>query len=757
MKKNFSKILSVLLVITVILGVTAIGASAVESDTLSETEFYVAGTLLSEGYYLVADGGITAENATAENYNVKFTPATASANATLTLNNAKELSKTIDFDGINAVVISGGSLDVELIGENTITGGSCAFAAKGNINFMGNGSISSASYNYDEFFIFVISAKNITVCDAAQINLDTPEPYVIHGFLTEDGTVTIKENASVNMKITGTGVYSAGLTVSDNARLTVDSAEISHLAAEIYGDIEISDNAIVNLSTTRKIFGYDVGDVDNYALKAKNGSLTICDNAQLNATAGDGEQSIAVYSDNSITVRDEAELNAKSGNVSRATLGIFIDYSNEDAVLFILDNAQVTAKSGNISGGDDCYPYNNGFASGGIEANNIYIRGNSSLTGIGGSATDLDEGSVQNDCGGIYVADRLVIDGAATVKGIGGTAEDTSCGIFAKGVFMEPGCNAKLEGVSEKSLGLSIGIYCSVLKADGGEIIVTANTSVSSASCGIYTGGIYTTNTDIKATASSGNNSSIGIYAEEITALSEDTVINAKSADAKVISSGLVSKSFTAEGNVNINTAGGDAEYAYGLAVEEATVTGDAVIDARAGNGIARSAGIYTYNSSIVSENAKITAIAGKADELSVGIYGNNNNMELSGNALIVAKADTAKQSFGFAVRSLTVSNSAYVEILGENQAVYAEETINLNSYTEPYVAVSTDTKAENAVDWDGTTALSGEKSIYKYVLIAPEKPAEPEPELSFFEKLIADIIAFFNSIIEFFASLFSF
>lgn len=753
MKKTLSKILSVLLIITVILGVTAIGVSADDSNTLSETEFYVAGTLISNGYYLVADGGITAENATAENYNVKFTPATTSANAKLTLNNAKELSKTIDFDGINAVVISGGNLDVELIGENTITGGSYAFAAIGDINFLGSGSISSVSYNSDGIFAFTISAKNITVNGAAHINLDTPESHEIIGFYTENGTVTIKENANVNMKITGIGVYSSGLTVSDNARLTIDSAEISHLAAEIYGDIEISDNAVVTLSTSRKIFGYDVGDVDNYALKAKNGSITICDNAQFNATAGDGEQSVAVYSNGTVTVCDEAKLNAKSGNTSRATLGIFIDYSNKDAVLFILDNAQVTAESGNISGGDDCYPYNNGFASSGIEVNNIYIGGNSSLTGIGGSATDLDEGSVQNDCGGIYVADHLEIDGTATVKGIGGTAKDCSGGIAAKGIFMKPGCDAKLEGVSDRSTGSSTGISCSVLKADGGEIIGTGNTSVSSASCGIHTDGIYASDVNVKAYASNGN-TSFGIYAEEITELSNDTTVYAQSADAEVTSSGFYSKSFTAEGNVNINTAGGDAEYAYGLAVEEATVTGDVIINALAGNGIARSVGIYMDSSSTVNGNSKLTATAGKADEFSIGIYGGNNNMELSGNATIVAKADTAKQSFGFAVKGLTVSNSVYIEISGENQAVYAEEPINLNGYTEPYVAVSTDTKAENAVDWDGTTALGGEESIYKYVLIAPE---EPEPKLSFFEKLIADITAFFNSIIEFFASLFSF
>lgn len=751
MKKTLSKILSVLLVIAVILGVTAIGASADESDILSGTEFYVAGTLLSEGYYLVADGGITAENATTGNYNVKFTPATASANAKLTLNNAKELSKSIDFDGINAVVISGGNLDVELIGENTITGGYYAFAAIGDINLLGSGRISFT--NDEESGYFAVSASSISVGNSVQINLNTPELQLIHGFITENGTVTIKDNASVNMKITGTGVYSAGLTVSDNARLTVDSAEISHLAAEIYGDIEISDNAVVNLSTSRKIFGYDVGDVDNYALKAENGSITICDNAQLNANAGDGEQSIAVYSDNSITVCNEAKLNAKSGNTSRATIGIFIDYSNKDAALIISDNARVTAESGEIRGGDDCYPYSS-CAAAGIETNDIYISGTATLIGIGGNATELDDGSVQDDSVGICVNDRIDIDGEASIKGIGGTAEGGSCGILAQGIFMKSGCDAKLEGVSDRSNGSSVGIECSVFIIDGGEIIGTGNSSVSSASCGIHTEVISVSDGIIEASASSGN-TSFGLYSEATADFSGNVSVVLKSADAKVISCGLYSESFSAEQDVNIKAIGGEAEYAYGLAVTEAAVTGNTVIDALAGNGVARSAGIYMYNSSTINGNSKLTATAGKAtEEYSAGIY-SDGGVAIGGNAQIIATADTSTQSYGLAIGNLAVSSNAYVEAVGEKSAIYTVNEVNPEGYTTPYIIVSTDTNAENATEWDGTSALGGQSSYYKYVLIAPESPEEPE--LSFFEKLIADITAFFNSIIKFFASLFSF
>ncbi len=751
MKKTLSKILSVLLVVTVISGAMAIGASAVDSDTLTETEFYVAGTLISEGYYLTANGGISAENATEENYNVKFVPATADTNAKLTLNNAKNLSKTVDFDSLTAVILAGGKLDIELIGENTVTGGFVAFASVSDINIVGNGSISFT--NDEEIGCFAVSATNISASNSVQINLNTPELQLFYGFVTENGTVTFKDSANVNMRITGTGVYSAGLKVSDNAQLTVDTTEIAHLAAEINGNVEVSGNAVVCLSTARKISGYEVGNVDNYALKAKNGSITICDNAQFNASAGDGEQSIAVYSDNSITVCNEAKLNAKSGNTSRATIGIFIDYSNNDAALIISDNARVTAESGEIRGGDDCYPYSS-CAVAGIEANDIYISGTATLIGIGGSATELDDGSVQDDSVGICVNDRIDIDGEASIKGIGGTAEGNSWGILAQGIFMKSGCGAKLEGISNRSNGSSVGIECSVFIMDGGEVIGTGNTSVSSASCGIHIEGISVSDGRIEASASSGN-TSFGLYSESTADFSGNVSVALKSADAKVISCGLYSESFSADQDVNIEAIGGDAEYAYGVAVTEATVTGNTIIDALAGNGVARSAGIYMYNSSTVNGNSKLTATAGKAsEEYSAGIY-SDGSVAIGGNAQIIATADTSKQSHGLAIGNLAVSSNAYVEAVGEKSAIYSVNEISPEGYATPYIIVSTDTSAENATEWDGISALGGQSSSYKYVLIAPESPEEPE--LSFFEKLVADITAFFNSIIEFLASLFVF
>ena len=210
------------------------------------------------------------------------------------------------------------------------------------------------------------------------------------------------------------------------------------------------------------------------------------------------------------------------------------------------------------------------------------------------------------------VNDRIDIDGEASIKGIGGTAEGNSCGILAQGIFMKSGCGAKLEGISDRSNGSSVGIECSVFIMDGGEVIGTGNTSVSSASCGIHIEGISVS--DGRIEASSGN-TSFGLYSESTADFSGNASVALKSADAKVTSCGLYSESFSAEQDVNIKAIGGDAEYAYGVAVTEAAVTGNTVIDALAGNGVARSAGIYIYNSSTVNGNSKLMATAGKASE----------------------------------------------------------------------------------------------------------------------------------------------
>ena len=71
----------------------------------------------------------------------------------------------------------------------------------------------------------------------------------------------------------------------------------------------------------------------------------------------------------------------------------------------------------------------------------------------------------------------------------------------------------------------------------------------------------------------------------------------------------------------------------------------------------------------------------------------------------------------------------------------FDEETIEIKAEADPTPVEETET----------------ETPLIKAIENAIEAPEEPEPELNFFEQLIADIVSFFNSIIEFFSSFFSF
>ena len=262
------------------------------------------------------------------------------------------------------------------------------------------------------------------------------------------------------------------------------------------------------------------------------------------------------------------------------------------------------------------------------------------VIGIGGSATELDDGSVQNDCGGIYVAEQLIIEDSAVVKGVGGTANDISNGLHAHSIDISG--KAKLEGISERSGGSSIAVASSLLNAqDDSAIIGKGSTSVTAASCGVSADSLTVTdNVTVDATASDGN-TSFGIYTQQAT-FSANTEINAKSVDAKATSIGIYSEVFSATDNVVINATGGNAEYTYGIATEQSEISGNAVITAHAGDGTARAIGFYMYSFGTVNGNAKLTVTAGKATkEYSAGIY-SNGNVNIGGNAQVITTADAA-------------------------------------------------------------------------------------------------------------------
>lgn len=161
-----------------------------------------------------------------------------------------------------------------------------------------------------------------------------------------------------------------------------------------------------------------------------------------------------------------------------------------------------------------------------------------------------------------------------------------------------------------------------------------------------------------------------------------------------------------------------------------------------------------------------VNAKAGKATTHSIAVFAPVGI--ITDNAKVTATADEAAEfSIGLASSEAKILNAATVEASGFYSALYSSEPFEILNYTDPYILVSKDTNPENAVVWDGTSNLESiennsevvevVQSEYKYVLIAPEAPAEPEPEKSFFEQLIDDIASFFEMIIAFFTSLFTF
>ena len=709
------KFLSVALAILMLIGTFAVGASALDSDEITETDFYVAGTHISEGYYLVADGGITNENASASNYNVKFAPATANANARLTFNNAKNLSKLIEIDNGTALVAAGGKLDVELIGENSFIGGYAAFYCADDINFIGDGSISYTTKQEDNVSFFVASAYDITVGDKAQINVSIPDNIITVAFLTLEGSVIIKDNAKVNIKNTGVGIMSPGLTVSDNAEVTVNCGRRYGGAIEVInGDVSISGNAVVNVSTTRDA-GYDVSDDTIYALSIENGNLSVSDNAKLNANAGAGYQSY----------------------------GIYMESDDKDISLTVSDQAfvkGVTGKSENCSAGVYC-------------GGNIAVCGESKLEGRGGSFASFDDGNGSDKCFGVYAEKLLKTEYYGYVYAVGGMADSLSCGVTAENIEI-----GGINGISAKAYNVSNGTSAGIISRNNLEMSEHSyiNSYAGKSSNG-YSEGIKTVNLTLKdgayimATGDLAENS-IGIHVEKNAVLSGDVIIDAGSCDATTASVGFFSENFKATDSVCVTADSNDANQTFAFDVKTADISGSVEIRGESGSGDGSSIGVFLNDSTTIGENCIITgnaASSSKDSPMTAGVY-SEGVLTVAGNASVSGESVF---HYGIAAKELAVSENAILEAEGGKQAIYCQK-FALNGHENSKITVVRSDISEQKIDWDGSSPLGSLDSFYSYVSISQ---AEPEPELNFFEQIIASIVEFFNKIALFFSSIFSF
>ena len=320
---------------------------------VEENEVYVAGTKVGitgniEYYLNDGNGGITSENASSDNYNVSYDP----ASGTITLNGAS-LSKTSYTDHLvlyedeeqeyprdvsgDAVIMARRNITIKVIGENvvenkrkapntTYTGlhrhGIDVFA---NLTITGDGTESS----------------KLTVCSSDQNNGEWANSV---GVNVSGGNLTV-ENVSLTAQGRQTTYCSAGMYVVGG------SAEIRNSNVEILsGAVKPLNEAAVAVSWT-----------GSYGLVSEDGDIVI-DNSSVNVQAGEGYYSSGVY-----IISPDDELMIKNNSVLKVTASKEAAVSYGISGSLTVDKAYVEAKSegakgisytyGGKSYGGDAYSY----------------------------------------------------------------------------------------------------------------------------------------------------------------------------------------------------------------------------------------------------------------------------------------------------------------------------------------------------------------------------------------------------------------
>ena len=269
------RILSILCVLALCLGLLPpVTASAAAPSTLT-----VGGTTItSSGYWTTnADGTLTADMASADNYNVHY-----DGNGTLTLKDAT-INGTNTIYHVGAGIFASGDLTIVLEGSSTVTGvqdpngETQSIRVEGNLTIQGGGSL---------------TAQGADTSDGSSYGI-----FVMGSFTQQGGSVTAI-GGNINGNHTSTGLYVYGSTV------TVQGG---------------------TLTATGGTTGSG-----SYGISA-NGSVTVSD-ATVTATGGTGNSSYGLYVNPSspsvspsVTLSGSGSLTARSGSGTDTAVGIYLD------------------------------------------------------------------------------------------------------------------------------------------------------------------------------------------------------------------------------------------------------------------------------------------------------------------------------------------------------------------------------------------------------------------------------------------------
>lgn len=262
--------LRLLCLLTVLLGLFGAG----QTWAGNPTTLTVGGTnALNGGYWLTnADGTLTPDGASADNYNVYY-----DGNGTLTLKDAT-INGTNTIYHVGAGIFASGDLTIVLEGSSTVkgvqdpNGESQSIRVEGNLTIQGGGSL---------------TAQGAETSSGSSYGI-----FVIGSFTQQGGSVTAI-GGNVNGNYTSRGLYVSGSTV------TVEGGTLTATGGNTSGN--------------------------SYGIYA-GGSVTV-GSAAVTATGGTGNYSYGLYVDSSSTsvTLSGGSLTARSGSGTDTAVGIYLN------------------------------------------------------------------------------------------------------------------------------------------------------------------------------------------------------------------------------------------------------------------------------------------------------------------------------------------------------------------------------------------------------------------------------------------------
>lgn len=263
--------LRLLCLLTALLGLFGAG----QTWAGNPTTLTVGGTTItSSGYWTTnADGTLTADMASADNYNVYY-----DGDGTLTLKDAT-INGTNTIGHVGAGIFASGDLTIVLEGSSTVkgvqdpNGETQSIRVEGNLTIQGGGSL---------------TAQGAETSSGSSYGI-----FVIGSFTQQGGSVTAS-GGNINGNYTSTGLY-------------------------VYGSMVTVQGGTLTAT------GGTTGS-GSYGISA-NGSVTV-GSAAVTATGGTGKYSYGLYIDSSspsVTLSDNGSLTARSGSGTDTAVGIYLN------------------------------------------------------------------------------------------------------------------------------------------------------------------------------------------------------------------------------------------------------------------------------------------------------------------------------------------------------------------------------------------------------------------------------------------------